>query len=92
MQQFDFATDVLFCVELFNRGDEVGVGFKIAQVVFTVFGGIFSCVSCGAMYQKRVASKIDKIKRKNLYEWLAKCSAVRQTRLSSFLLGSSLII
>ena len=58
MQQFDFTTDILFCVELFNRGDEVGVGFKIAQVFFTVVGGVFSCFSCCGMWGKRRASKL----------------------------------
>ena len=48
MQQFDFTTDILFCVELFNRGDEVDIGFKIAQVFFTVVGSVFSCFSCNA--------------------------------------------
>ena len=69
MQQFDFTTDILFCVELFNRGDEVGVGFKIAQVIFTMFGGFFSCNSCIAMEYKWKASKIkDNIKRQKSYE------------------------
>ena len=69
MQQFDFTTDILFCVELFNRGDEVGLGFKIAQVFFTVVGGVFSCFSCNGMYVKWKASKLkDNIKRQKSYD------------------------